>query len=106
HCGSARAAATWRRLAGAPRAWLFAGPFADSLLQSAIRTRGTFQGPRRFGRYLVWWRVDAADTAFVRPYELVRNASDQGLAEEKRTKDEADAQVYFDAHRGEFRTPI
>jgi peptidyl-prolyl cis-trans isomerase D len=97
---------TLSMIAGAPRDSLFTGAFADSLLGSAIHTRGTFQGPRRIGRYVTWWRVDNADTAFVKPYDLVRAASDQGFAEEKRLQDEADAKIWFEGHRDGFRTPV
>jgi parvulin-like peptidyl-prolyl cis-trans isomerase-like protein/SurA-like protein len=95
---------------------LFDGPFVDSLLASARAAKGALQGPRAFGAMpgtggplsaTTWavWRVDAADTAFVPPYEAVRVMSDQEYAEDRRQKEETEAQGFFEQHRSDFKAP-
>jgi len=84
---------------------LFGPSLIDSLLASAAVTIGVVQGPRTFGSRWVAWRVDAADTAFIPPYDAVRARSGEAFAADRRARDEADGRVYFDAHRDEFKTP-
>ncbi|HEY2955568.1 MAG TPA: peptidyl-prolyl cis-trans isomerase [Candidatus Eisenbacteria bacterium] len=90
---------------GAAADTLFPPALVDSLLASAVGMRGTAQGPRAFGSRSAAWRIDAVDTAFVPPYEMAQVRSDQEFNEDRRRKDEAEARVYFDQHRAEFRTP-
>ncbi len=84
---------------------LWPSPFSDSLL-AATPVRGSVQGPRRFGASWVAWRVDGVDTAFVAPYELVRARSDLAYDQERAKKEEDQARVYFDQHRGEFKAAV
>src|SRR5262249_37221014 len=84
---------------------LWPTPFTDSLL-ATTPTRGSVQGPRRFGGWWVAWRIDGVDTAFVAPYELVRARSDLEFDQERAKKEEGEAQVYFDQHRSEFKTSV
>jgi len=101
---------------GSGRDTLFDSGLVDSLLGSARATKGILQGPRAFEaaggdggplQATTWavWRIDAADTAFVPPYEAVRVLSDQEFAEDRRQKEETEAQGYFDQHRSEFKSP-
>ena len=85
---------------------LFGRTLIDSLLAGAMAERGAVQGPRAFGTRWASWRVDAADTAFVAPYEAVRSRSDQEFAEDRRQKDETEARAYFEQHRGDYKSPV
>ena len=85
---------------------VFTPMFTDSLLRFAATQKGVVQGPRRFGRHLAAWRVDAADTAFVPPYESVVPRAAQLVAEEKRRRDEADGRARFEQFRGEYNMPV
>jgi parvulin-like peptidyl-prolyl isomerase len=100
------AAETLSFLGGVAPDTLFSKTFIDSLLAGAMSTRGTVQGPRTFGTRWASWRVDAADTAFVPPYEAVRSRSDLEFAEERRQKDEAEARAHFEQHRSDYKTPV
>jgi parvulin-like peptidyl-prolyl isomerase len=84
---------------------LFDRGLLDSLLASAPSARGAVRGPRAIGPRVAAWRIDGVDTGWVAPYESVRGQSDQEFTEDRRRKDDADAKVYFDQHRGEFRSP-
>ena len=93
-------------MTGASPDTLFGRALMDSLLASAAAARGTLQGPRAFGTRWVLWRVDAADTAFIPPYDAIRSRSDAEFAEDRRLKDEADARAHFDQRRADYKTPI
>jgi parvulin-like peptidyl-prolyl isomerase len=103
---NAAAAETLTFATGSGPDTLFNPPFVDSLLASAAAAMGTLQGPRAFGPYWAVWRVDAADTSFVPPYEAVRARSDLEFAEDRRRKEEAEGKAYFEQHREEFKTPV
>ena len=90
----------------AARDSLFPPTLVDTLLQAEGRPWiGTVQGPRRFGPYDVVWRVDAVDTAFVPSFEAARSRVERAFQEDRRQKDEADAKLYFEAHRADYKTP-
>ena len=90
---------------GSPPDTLFMGPMLDSILTTAVERKGQVQGPRLLGRWVLW-RVDAVDTTFVPPYDAVRAKSDQAFNDEKRRKDEADGQAYYEKHRTDYKTPV
>jgi hypothetical protein len=85
---------------------LFTGSLLDSVLATALQRRGAAQGPRRFPRRGVVWRVDSADTAFVPPYDRVRVKVERDVGEDRRAQDEAEGRAWFNAHRDRYRMPV
>jgi len=90
-------------LRGTVRDSLFDSTISDSLTTDPARA-GRLDGPRRFGRYQVLWRVDGQDPIFVPSYESVRPRVERAHADEKRAKEEAEAKGWYDAHRADYKT--
>ena len=85
---------------------LFTTPMVEQYYRNSTRDLGRVQGPSAFsGRYVVW-RVDAADTAFAPPFDLVRNKVDAAYREQERQKDETEAQVFFAPRRTQYKAPV
>ncbi len=100
------AAETLTLARGNPPDSLFSALLVDSILAHGPEQKGSVQGPRRLGRYWALWRVDAADSAFLPPFELVRARVEQEFAEDKRKRDEAEGRAWFEQHRVDYTTPV
>jgi len=85
---------------------LFLGPVADSILVAAPEQKGVWQGPRTFGRHTVLWRVDAADTSYLPPFERVRRRVEREFSDERRRRDEDEGRAWFDRHRDRYVMPV
>ncbi len=78
-------------------------PFMDSLVTRPVQL-GVVQGPRSFAGQTVLWRVGSRDTTYLQPYDQVLTQVIAGVADAKRLKDDAEAQVWYDAHRADYKT--
>ncbi len=84
---------------------LFSPGLRDSLLADARRAPGMVQGPRVLGAHAVLWRIDAVDTAFVPPYDVMHAHVDPPFGDERRHRDEEDARAWFATRAANYRTP-
>ncbi len=83
------------------------GPvIVDSLLASAVGSKGVVQGPRAYGQRWLAWQIDAVDPTYVPPYEAVRAASDLGFTQERNRQDEVEARAYFEQRRASYQQPV
>ena len=85
---------------------LFTNPMVEQYYRTAPAQLGVVQGPSAFAGHYVVWRVDAADTAFIPPFDAVRNKVDVAFREQDRLKDEADARVFFEPRRTTYKAPL
>jgi peptidyl-prolyl cis-trans isomerase D len=85
---------------------LFNAAVVDTILTTAAEQRARVQGPRTFGGYSVLWRVDSIDTAYVWPFDAIRPRVETDFLAEKGRKDEAEGRARFEAHPGEYLTPV
>ncbi len=89
----------------APRDSVFPAALVDSMVGASGRAQmGVVQGPRRFGAYDVVWRIEAVDTAFTPSFDAARSRVERAFQEERRLADEAEAKVYFEQHRADYKT--
>ncbi len=108
--GAARAlgaaAETLTLVQGVTNDTLFVNPLVEDQYRQAASRIGVVQGPQSFnGRYVVW-RVDAADTAFVPPFDTARNKVDAAFRETQRLQDETDARAYFEPRQTSYKSPV
>lgn len=80
---------------------LLEGAFLDSLY--TVRP-GAILGPRAAHDSLFVVRVDRIDPGFVPPYEAVRQAASSNAQMVKRWATEKEAQLYYEAHKEDFKT--
>ena len=84
----------------APR--LLEGSFLDSLYQ---RSAGSIAGPRALHDSLFLVRVDEVNDRFQPPFEAIRPELRAAIESRRASETEREAQAYYAAHKGEYRTP-
>ena len=82
---------------------VFSPALLDSLVSGSFPV-GTVTSPRRFGQRAALWRVGSLDSAWVPPFETVRARADMFVQQEKRARDEKEAEGWFETHRDQYRT--
>ena len=85
-----------------PGPLLVEGPLLDSLY--TLRP-GDVLGPRVKGDSVFVVRVEALDLGYMPPYEAVRPAARAAVIEQRRERQEREAESYFREHHGDYRTP-
>ena len=85
---------------------LFFGVLRDSILARGVEQKGAVQGPRRLGRVWAVWRVDGADSSFVPSYQTMQSRVERDYLDERRKRDEAEGQAYFERHAADYTTPL
>ena len=85
---------------------VFPTALVDSLLNTRFdRLPTPIEGPHLLAGRYVLWRVEARDSAFAPPYDMVRARVETAVAEEQRNEDEREARAFFEAHRARYTTP-